>query len=532
MHCKKQAVCAIAVLMLLFASGCEQEISPSSSAGDDVSQVEDPTDNLQNTQKTKRTYTIPIGNNGGYDKTLVLDSDGNEVSDSSDDMLWTYDLDDLATGETRYQYKTKEEYQRDEDGNPYILSLRSLYDADGNQILDWENYDYQPAFGEYVIRQQSRYGVVSADELSDDYHTALYHVPTGEESYPGTFSASRLGDDTFLLCDSWGTILGVVNSEGETIHGFPTEKKHYSAQVWNEYIIASSLHPYNRTKEDLGFDYILSSDFNELENPYEFESIMTYNSAMRGDYLLYRSAEEYGVFTPNDGIIFFVNDGSTIDYFDGELVIIRNGDYRSDENPVSFTLCTNEREEIATGFSWLTPVQEYDATEPAQSFVGLIDGKAVIIDRSGTVIESSPELPDASTITMIHNGLYVFYIETDENYSEGLLGENLEIILPEGIYSSISSMSDYTVYDRDFNAPLESILLRAERYGGSFDEPGNIYHIDILDHTGRLVMDKVTYIYDVGPGRIAIKRGFYIGLIDWNGNWIVKRSIFTNMNDD
>jgi len=45
-------------------------------------------------------------------------------------------------------------------------------------------------------------------------------------------------------------------------------------------------------------------------------------------------------------------------------------------------------------------------------------------------------------------------------------------------------------------------------------------------------VDNITTVYDVGPNRIALRRGFDVGLMDWNGNWIVKRRIFTGFGDD
>jgi hypothetical protein len=63
--------------------------------------------------------------------------------------------------------------------------------------------------------------------------------------------------------------------------------------------------------------------------------------------------------------------------------------------------------------------------------------------------------------------------------------------------------------------------------GGDPDGYGGIYRYDILDHTGKVVVSNVTEVYGSGPDRIALHRGFSVGLMDWSGNWIVKRDIFS-----
>ena len=47
-----------------------------------------------------------------------------------------------------------------------------------------------------------------------------------------------------------------------------------------------------------------------------------------------------------------------------------------------------------------------------------------------------------------------------------------------------------------------------------------------------LTASTITDIYYVGPDRIALRRGFDAGLMDWDGNWIAKRRIFTGFGDD
>ena len=526
MHPKIRMISVAAALILPLAAGCGLQSDAPDSFGQDVSveenaEVETPRPAVDG----ERLYSIPLGEAWVSDKSWIVDSDGNEVR--RDDVPEYIELTDLATGEPRYQYLRRYEDtgRRDEWGNPAVRTFCSLYDMEGNQLIDWEEKDYLSAFGEYIIRQDQRDMMMEMSELPEDYRTALFHVPTGTEQYEGVFTVVKLNEGAFLLCDGWRTPQGVVNAAGEALSGFPPPKTYYSAYAWNGYFTASLVHPYEQRKNEM--EYIMDRNFREI---FAAQWMSGVYGNLKGDYLAYRNGGEYGIFHPEDGIL-FTTDGASIEYYDGELAVVQTGSFRSENDPINASLVTVEGKEIAGGFSWLVPAQTHYDEEPAGKFLGITDGKAVMIDRAGSEL-ASVELPGARSLNVLGEDLYTYYVEDDDRYGDGLLGPNLEVMIPAGRYTSFEIVSDYKTDYSEWGVNMENFLLQASKELGT-DEPGHsIYRTDILDHAGKVIVDNITAVYDVGPGRIALRRGFDVGLMDWNGNWIVKRRIFTGFGDD
>ncbi|MCL2035671.1 MAG: DUF5046 domain-containing protein [Oscillospiraceae bacterium] len=523
---RTQILCASVAIALIMLAGCGPPNEPPAPDRQDASLPEDSSRETEGAnQNGGRIYSIPMGDDQWFTTEYwVIDGDGNEVAVSEDDPsgYTEMDLTDLATGEVRYRFRVREEVVRDEQGYLRTNALWSLYDLDGSMLIDWEEKRYGDAFGEYIIRQDRLDGIVSAEDVPQDYHTALYHVPTGAERYEGAFGANRLDDGAFLLSDHWGTPLGVVDSAGEAVSGFPTPKPYFGAYTWNGYLIAESVHSNERNDDNPGISYILDQSFREL---YIFDGISGFHEGLRGDYLMYENGGERGIFSPKDGILFSVN-GASVGYYDGELAIVQTGSpYRPEDGPVSVALVTADHTELIGGLSRLAPaeVHIYGEKRPAERFLGLLDGKAVLVDRGGNILASSFELPEVSSINMMCDGLYTYSVELDGQYRVGLLGSALEVILPADRYTGIYLASE------EWDCSAEIVLLQAGRYA---DESEHVTRFDILDDTGRVIVDNITAFYDAGPNRIAIKRGFDIGLIDWDGNWIIKRRIFTGLGND
>ena len=445
----------------------------------------------------ERLYKIPFG---GWDviEEWIVDRNGNEVSR---DYVET-DLVDLATGEIRYKVRTRSEIGLDEDGDMAILNFSSLLDLAGNTLIDWEIGVYFSAFGECIIRGYN------------NYHGVLYHLPTGKESHEGVRHADKLGDGKFLLTGWEQLPLGIVNGSGEALSDFQIPERYDDAvYVWNEYIIARS---YERSAM-----YLLDGSLNELF----VADLISQSTGMTGDYLSYERGDERGVFRPEEGIVFSVND-AYIEYYDGELAIIREG-YGDDTKAA---LVTREHGEIAGGFSWLINDGDGYSSAPADRFIGILDERAVFIDREGNVLASSDKIPNAYRLDRLYEGIYA-YSGGDFPRQSGLLGPNLELLTPAGRYTYLDVA--YGWGEGEIKS-AEDIFIRAWKGIGPLDEYGmhalNLF--DILDHTGRVVTDNAAYVGDAGSDRIVIQRGFNIGLMDRDGNWVVKRRIFSNMIED
>jgi hypothetical protein len=499
MRQKRIAALAVALLLLASGSGVYAETAPE-----------------------ETVYEIDIG---GWESGEVwrIDKDGNEVPSEEKPAYTSRVLEDLATGEPRYEVRVREELVHDPEGWANTIRWRSLWDLDGNLLLDWDRTNYDDGFGEYIIRQDNRDGIVDMFEIPEDYHSALYHVPTGKELFVGAFGVWSLEGGDFLLTDKINSPLGVISSSSEVVSGFPVKGEYFNARAWGDSIEADNVNYFAADgdyQKNTPRNYILDKSFNEV---FSAEWISTVYWALRGDYAAWRDGEDAGIYAPGEGVAFKVT-GASVEYYDGELAIVQTGEFRGD-TPISASLVTKGHKELAGGFSWLRPDDDSEE-EPATAFLGIKDGKAVRIDRSGNVIAASPELPDIKSVERLCEGLYTYNFETETTYGSGLLGADMKVLIPAGTYTRF-----YLEYG-DSDSAKEAVLLHGDKEQGT-NEPGHQFsRIDILDHTGKVILGNVTQIHGSGPDRVAITRGFNTGLIDWNGNWIVKRPIFDNAMED
>jgi len=179
----------------------------------------------------------------------------------------------------------------------------------------------------------------------------------------------------------------------------------------------------------------------------------------------------------------------------------------------------------------------------AAGFIGIRDDQIKLLDYDGNVVSFIEKPPEASTIFALTNGLYVygynssetaesFWWEQPENYSEAVLGPGLEVLVPLGKYTQISVRR----YFKDYK-PME--LLFCDKFirpvlqdFGRYKDNVSMYRTDIYSVSGELMIEGLTRVFDVTRDRIAVTQGAYGGLMDWNGNWIVRIPVYTDLMDD
>ncbi len=61
---------------------------------------------------------------------------------------------------------------------------------------------------------------------------------------------------------------------------------------------------------------------------------------------------------------------------------------------------------------------------------------------------------------------------------------------------------------------------------------GNTYLADILDQDGNVLLEGLKSVFTVEGGLISCEKGFYRGLMDMEGNWLYKESIFNTAEDE
>ena len=247
------------------------------------------------------------------------------------------------------------------------------------------------------------------------------------------------------------------------------------------------------------------------------------------------------------------DNGGFKSYFVGEREITRyvignktdsieyRGGTLSKEIPIyKYKLSDKDRHVLLKDYDHLSPANR---SADADSFIGIRDDQIELLDYDGNVILSVEKPPEANAIFALTNGLYVygynssetaetFWWEQPDNYTEALLGPDLEELIPLGKYTEIYMRRYY--HD---GIPVE--LLFGNRFirpvlrnFGHYNDTISMYRTDIFSMSGELMIEGLTRVFGVTPDRIAVIRGAYGGLMDWSGNWIVKIPIYTDFMDD
>mgnify|MGYP000891201918 CR=1 FL=1 len=407
---------------------------------------------------------------------------------------------------------------RDQWGYPDLTYLQALYAPDGSLLADWSPYGYKAAFGDVFIRQDYFHSLMYPEDYPEGYHTALWNAKTGQELFVGTQSCATFDNGSHLLTDIYGSPLGIVDDSGKALAGFPVEQTWYSAQVWRDFIIVCSQNPYdyseNKDWESSRY-FLLDQDFTVLTPPYQFISVRyAQDRSLSGGLVVGGEDGKCSLFTPRDGILYTAPDGADIDYYDEGLVIPRWG------TPIAYRLDDFNGSTLADGFISL----EADSSDgqPAQRFLGLReDGQILLLDRGGQVL-AQREAPDGTQgVGAVGKGLYFYEVQRGDTVSRGLLDAQLREVIPMGQYDYFSLATDW-----ENGAPEVHDLLIASNYSAAPPQ------IDVYGLEGNLIAGGLSQVGTFGPDRMAVIQGFSYGLMDFNGSWIARYSLFDSLIDD
>lgn len=470
-----------------------------------------------------RLYRIYRG-----EQTIVMDGDGNLLPDEE---AYT-PLYDLLTGAEAYRLRTKNEDTGgdDEYGNPVVQQYCSLCDAKGTLLYDWEPVTYRAAFSGLLIRQDPRSWWSNPSEL-EGYSTALWNPATGETVADGVDSLQEMGDGSVLALDVTGRTLGVLDSSGKVLSGFPAPADYYYPNAkWGMISADAGYNPYG--PYDPGGKpssaLLLDRDFNIL---FECEQLNLGFYGLRGPYALWHDHGRTGLLSlPSLTRLYSISEEEgDIQYFDGERLILRTGTRNDPLNPWRCFLYDLEGNLLAGPYEQLSPEDEWeDRDAPAGRFLAGNGGTLSLLDRDGGLITSA-ELPGLCSFSSLGDGYYTYNIErtgdSPDSFSThltGLLGPDFEVVLPAEQYQSIYRLTDWAG-----QRSARYDLLECGR-----ELPNGVWRFDLLTLSGEPVLGNLSVIGDAGPGRIAVIRGSSMGLIDFSSRWIARRSIYQGLQND
>lgn len=465
-----------------------------------------------------RQYEISFNN--GTSK-LVFDARGNEIPPEKQFTV----LYDIVSGQPQCQKRTvvEDSGMDDEYGMPVLRRTTALYDLEGKLLHDFAEKDYEAGFGDFIIRHDHQGFVVSVDDLPKDYHSGLWNYKTGETVLDDVAYIRAMNEEKtrFLMTDAFMDGLGVTDARGNVIGGFPPPEGCHRAEPWHGMVITNDM-PYDGEE---GRDTLRTET---LETVLSCDSLNGAFRGIRGKYMGYRDGEEAGILDGDFNKVYSPPDGETVRYFDGELVILSKVAFEDADGArhFSYRLVKTDGTELASDFENLVSADREEDAASANRFLAYAGGELVQLGRDGARL-ASQTLPGAEGIFVLGGGLITCRMDDD---TECLLNENLEIVIAPGTYRSIYRLTDWAQQKyEDYD------LLECTYYLGGKDpqfSSGAVMRRDVLDLTGRRIVTGLTDIGGVGPNRMAVQRGFSVGLMDWEGNWIVKESIFREVNDD
>ena len=144
------------------------------------------------------------------------------------------------------------------------------------------------------------------------------------------------------------------------------------------------------------------------------------------------------------------------------------------------------------------------------------NGEEVIINQAGEVIY---KIPDNGWISVLRNDRI---IESFYNTNTAALYDAEGNQLTEKPYTYI-----YTMYVESASGDyINSSLLNA-----SYELAGKTIY-DVLDMDGTILLERVKGVQVLSEDRFWVEKGFYQGLMDREGNWIYKESVFDSAVDE
>ena len=129
------------------------------------------------------------------------------------------------------------------------------------------------------------------------------------------------------------------------------------------------------------------------------------------------------------------------------------------------------------------------------------------------------KIPDNGWISVVRNDRI---IESFYDVNTAALYDADGNLLTEKPYTYI-----YTMYLEDASGDyINSNLINA-----SYELAGKTIY-DVLDLDGNILLERVKNVQALSEDRFWVEKGFYQGLMDREGNWIYKESVFDSAVDE
>lgn len=494
----------------LFLGGCGAPVSqaPQNSGNTAAGETEPPLLD-ENLSFTEQNRVYPIELTPG--RMWLVNRKGETVEAQTQSAL----IYDQLTRQPQYKVKTRRIWsgKADEYDQPIYTNQSALYTLEDQCLADWDDVIYEGGTGRLVIRRDYADEFDSMMELPETYQTALIDGAAQTVVQDGVFQLKAIDHENLIAVDKERRLLGVVDSEGQVVSGFPAAKTYYDPEAAQGRIVASSVSFLEN--EARRTDTLLDIHLNPL---FSAPRINTVYKGLHGPYFItYQKQQTAIVSWETLKPVYVVDPDWEWTYFDGELMLV----YRTDANTKeeAMVMLDLNGNELFRGVD-LISAQPQSSKAKAEQFLAVEKETAMLIDRSGQILKKQT-IPGLSSLYCDREGLYFYEAYNAEGQIRtGLLDGALQIVIPAETYEtlSIATLQDYWIQPMDY-------LLAVRR-----EQTGEL--TDILDLNGNVIFAGANRIYSRGQDRFALLQGETAGLINGQGEWLVQRSIYSLGWDD
>ena len=508
-HDWKQLQCFLLAALFL-VSGCAAAPSETRDSSKSEFAAEHPDlSGEENLSLTEQLRVYPIELTPG--KQWLVDRTGKTISAEAQSAL----IYDQLTRKPQYKVKTRRflSGKTDEYGQPVYTNQSALFSLDDQCLAEWDDVIYEGGMGDLVIRRDYADEFDSMMDLPEDYQTALIDGRTQTVIQAGVFQQKAVDEVSLIALDKDRRLLGVVDANGQVISGFPAAQTYYDPEAAQGRIVASSVSFLDN--EARRTDTLLDIHLNPL---YSAPRINTVYKGLHGSYfIIYQKNRTAIVSVETLEPVYEIDPELEFTYFDGERLLV----YLEDEKTGEETMCLWDRNN-RTLFEAevLISAQPQSSKDRAGQFLAAENETAMLISREGQVLKRQT-IPGLTSLYCDREGLYFYEAYNEKGQIRtGLLDEELRIVIPAEAYEtlSVATLQDYLIEPMDY-------LLAVRR-----DHAAEL--TDILDLKGNVIFSGATRIYSRGQDRFALLQGEFAGLINGQGEWIVKRSIYSLGWDD
>ena len=403
-------------------------------------------------------------------------------------------IEDVLTENVWYYQRI--EYEKTGDGWEDYQAYSTLYDDSGNVLEERAPYSYAYGCGDCVIRMDSR---ASWDWEGEprDYGYCLYNPHTHEVMQEGVAWMQRLNDGSALAMDNRGYVLGVVDASGHALAGFPMETGpyRYPSVYGDRYILADC-----PDEVDGGMARVLlDTNLEYIDYAAEGESYNIFDCGEKG-LILAKSIPEMGTY------LFYLDEwevaavvGFPVTDMDAERILSEgeNGTAVYDWNG-----------ELVSGFyDQIYPVGKKEG-ETAPYYICKNGNEVLLTDPDGMVLEAKT-IDNLNYVSPYQGVVYCstsYYDASTGYYGYGLvvLDEQLNQIVPD-TYENATMVAPGIICCQNMNGNNEP------RY-------------TLFNMKGEAVFTGAECVGSGDEYAIAVVKGFTVGLIDHEGNWLAKNS--------